>query len=820
MTILSRRLRLSGIAAAAVAGLALSVPAGAARAPETSHAAPTAGFRQVCPTPTHPGQMACLSLIRSGARDQVRPDLINPSAYRPADLRQAYNLVAASKDKGEGMTVAVVDAGADPNAAKDLATYRKEWGLPACDSTTGAGCVTQLNEHAKTSPLPVPDPSGGWELEESLDLDMVSAICPNCRVVLVEANLVSDGLGGYTVGIADLSAAEDAAVSSGAKFVSNSWGGSESPGLSAYDSFFRHPGVVITVAAGDAGYGASYPATTPFVTSVGGTSLAPAKGTSRGWTETVWHGTGSGCSAIEAKPPWQTVDDASPDGCLNRTDNDVAADADPSTGVWIYDTYPYEGENLQWQPIGGTSAASPIIAAVYALAGPPKPDTYPASYLYQTGHSASLYQVTSGSNGDCETYRAYLCHGKAGYNGPAGLGTPDGTAAFTSTVTGHTISMTDPGTQDVAAGATVKLTLQAVDSAGSKLTYTAHNLPRGLSVTSSGVISGTLPNTPETDIVRVTASDASGATGSASFRYVIVPDLAAGYHRTSGAVSAALTSPAMCLDDAGDGTKNGTRVEFLQCATSAAQEWAFVPDAAPDGRETLQINGKCLDLTGTGNNDTLQISTCDGAAGEEWSLEQGPGTLWNPASDKCLTEPDTLVKTPVDAEIYECRDEVSTFPYSYGQQFHLPAGPVLSAIGTMCADDPGNSATLGTAVQLQPCDGSSAEAWDDLSDFLGTPSGLPSTHNGLCLTTIIHIGSNGIEELLEGAPVEVNQCFPSKPAANTLYLNGDWITTTRGEIFNTDTGQCLADPGSATTKGAKLALEDCDGDAGEIWAAG
>ena len=166
------------------------------------------------------------------------------------------------------------------------------------------------------------------------------------------------------------------------------------------------------------------------MTSVGGTSLAPASGTSRGWTETVWDGTGSGCSATEAKPAWQTIDDASPDGCLNRTDNDVSAVADPNTGVWIYDSYPFEREAPQWQPVGGTSVASPIIAAVYALAGTPNP----GPTRRPTCISRVRRRPVPGylrSNGICETYRAYLCNGKPGY-APRRLGTPDGTAAFTA----------------------------------------------------------------------------------------------------------------------------------------------------------------------------------------------------------------------------------------------------------------------------------------------------------------------------------------------------------------------------------------------------
>jgi hypothetical protein len=791
----------------------------AVKSAATGHArseAQPAGVHQVCPTPTRPGIMSCLSLIRGTGHARIHPDLINPFAYRPVDLQQAYNLVAASASKGNGMTVAVVDGGADPDAASDLAAYRKEWGQPACDAATGAGCVVQVNQEGKSGSLPIADPTGDWEIEESLDLDMVSAICPNCRILLVAASLVDYGPTGYSPTIEDFVKAEDAAVALGAKFVSNSWGGLEYQGVQAYDSYFRHPGVAVTVAAGDNGYGPSYPATSQFVTSVGGTSLAPAAGTSRGWTETVWNGTGSGCSAIEAKAAWQTADDTSPGGCLNRTDNDVSAVADPNTGVWVYDTYPYNGGIPQWQTVGGTSAASPIIAAVYALAGPPKPGTYPASYLYQQGHAADLYPVTSGSNGICETYRAYLCHGEPGYNAPAGLGTPDGTAAFTSATAGNTISVTDPGTQDVGAGAKVTLTLQATDSAGAKLTYTARNLPHGLSISPSGVISGTAPKAATTSSVTVTATDASGAAGSVSFRFVVVPSLAAGYHRVTGQVVAAGTFP-LCLDDTGNSTANGTRAEFAPCATSAAQQWAFVPDAAPDGRQTLQIHGKCLGVTGTANGSRLQLGPCNGSAAEAWSLEDGYGLLSNPASGRCLTDPGANAQKTVQAEISDC-ESLST---SLEQQFLLPVGPMLSAVGKMCAEDPGNSGTSGTAVRLEPCDGSSAQNWDDFSAYESTPSGVPTTHHGLCLSSLAKVDPASLAaEYVEGIAAVVYACVPEPPAPYIEYLNGDWALTPNGEIFNTSAELCLADPGSSTAKGTKLVLEDCDGDAGEIWGVG
>ena len=831
MRVRRRRQQLAGalavaVAAAGLIGLAASPPASAssthtaARTTQTAGKTLPAGERQVCPTPTSPGVMACLSVIKSGTRAPFHADLVNPFAYSPVNLQQAYNLVAASKGRGKGMTVAIVDGGDDPDAAGNLAAYRKEWGLPACNTATGAGCVVKVNQNGKASPLPIADPTGSWEVEESLDLDMVSAICPNCRILLVEAGFdTADIPEQYNPGITQFSAAENSAVALGAKFVSNSWGGPESFADQAYNGAFRHPGVAITVAAGDAGYGVSYPASTQFVTSVGGTSLVPASGTSRGWTESAWSGTGSGCSAIQAKPAWQAVDDTSPDGCLTRTDNDVSAVADPNTGVWIYDTYPYLGQTLDWESVGGTSAASPIIAAVYALAGTPKPGTYPASHLYQTGHAAHLYSATGGTNGWCETFRAYLCHGEPGYDAPTGLGTPDGIAAFASSTAGNTISVSDPGAQDVSAGAKLTLTLQATDSAGKALTWTAQNLPKGLSISTSGVISGTpvKTTTAVTSKVTVTAADASGAKGSASFTIVATPDLAAGYSQTTGQVAAVFTS--MCLDDTGNDAANGTAAEFAPCATSAEQQWALVPDAAPNGSQTLQIHGACLETAGTASGSGLELATCNGSAREAWSLEQGEGTLTNPSTGLCLTDPNSGATAALAAEIFDC----AANPAAGGSDhFQLPAGPIVSAVGTMCAEDPGDSTVSGTAVELEPCDGSSAQSWGDFSDFLFSATGEPATHQGLCLTALAQTNLSYPFEYLENTPVAANTCTPApSPGNNPIsYLNSDWATRPNGEIVNTDANLCLADRGSSTAKGSKLFLEACDGDAGEIWGVG
>jgi subtilase family serine protease len=365
-------------------------------------------------------EFACMLELRTDVKhfleNAQRPNAApTGEGFGPSTLQTAYKLTADSSADGSGETVAVVDAYNDPDAAANLATYRKAWGLPAC--TKASGCFKQVNENGATSPLPKAAGSTGWDVEESLDIDMVSAICPKCDILLVEASSASD---------ANLGTAVNSAVKLGAVAVSNSYGGPESTSDPSLDTkYYKHAGVAVTASAGDSDYGVSYPAASQYVTSVGGTSLKKATTTSRGWTESVWNteegveGTGSGCSADDAKPSWQKDT-----GCKKRTDNDVAADADPDTGVAVYDTYSQGG----WLEVGGTSESSPIIASVFALAGKPAAGTYPSSYTYK--HTADLFDVTKGHNGTCSP--AYLCTAEKGYDGPTGNGTPNGTTDFKS----------------------------------------------------------------------------------------------------------------------------------------------------------------------------------------------------------------------------------------------------------------------------------------------------------------------------------------------------------------------------------------------------
>ncbi len=412
----------------AVATLALSGGIEASAAP-----GPSGDTARVCPPV--PGQASCnaIQLLNPGlnwagthaAAPGTGPGKkpgggggSTPAGYSPTDLQSAYGLTAYSNPKSPPKTiptVAVVDAYNDPNAASDLATYRNQFNLPACDATTGSGCVTVESQSGSTSSLP--RSNGGWSEEISLDLDMVSSICPYCHILLVEANSAS---------YADLGAAVTTAASAGVVAISNSYGGSETASELSYDAYYNHPGIAITASAGDSGYGVEYPAASPYVTAVGGTSLVRDTSVSRGWSETVWSGTGSGCSTYETAPSWQP----STSLCASRTVADVAAVANPSTGVAVYDSYGESG----WLVFGGTSVASPIVASIYALAGNTSSFTTSggASTAAQALYGATLYQVTSGSNARHCTI--YLCNAadslSTGYNGPTGNGTPDGINGF------------------------------------------------------------------------------------------------------------------------------------------------------------------------------------------------------------------------------------------------------------------------------------------------------------------------------------------------------------------------------------------------------
>jgi len=358
------------------------------------------GSAAVCARPVA-GEAACT--LRAVTVDgKFAPAASSPSGYGPSDLQSAYKL--PSSTNGAGQTVAIVDAYDDPNAAADLNTYRSTYGLTAC----GTGCFSKVNQ---TGGSRMPRANGGWAQEISLDLDMVSAVCPNCHILLVEASSNS---------FSNLLAAEDYATAH-ANYVSNSWSGGEfsSETSSTYDGHFNKAGKVILASTGDSGYGVGYPASSRYVVAAGGTSLRRAS-TTRGWSETAWSGAGSGCSAYEPQPSCQSTVSNITSVCARRGLADVSAVADPNTGVAVYDSYSYQGQS-GWLVFGGTSVSSPLLASVFALSG----NTGGAATLY--ANTGSLFDVSGGSNGSCGND---LCNAVSGWDGPTGSGSPNGVAAF------------------------------------------------------------------------------------------------------------------------------------------------------------------------------------------------------------------------------------------------------------------------------------------------------------------------------------------------------------------------------------------------------
>jgi subtilase family serine protease len=374
----------------------------ATAAPSAAPAAASHPFHHSCAA-SKAGRASCTALVRSDIADSahtLRAEANAPSGLSPANLQSAYKL--PSSTAGTGQTVAIVDAYNAPNAEADLGVFRSQYGLSAC--TTANGCFKKVDQNGGTS---YPKTDAGWAQEISLDIDMVSAVCPNCKIVLVEATTNNFG---------DLGAAVNTAAGL-ADVISNSYGGSDASD-STYGAFYNHPGKAITVSSGDAGYGVEYPASSRYVTAVGGTSLRTST-SARGWTETAWSGAGSGCSQYNTALSGQS----GLTGCSRRAVADVSAVADPATGVAVYDSTPYQGQS-GWLVFGGTSVAAPVIAGVYGLAA----NAASVTNNYPYAHAGSLFDVTSGSNGTCTT--AKWCKAGTGWDGPTGLGTPNGVGAF------------------------------------------------------------------------------------------------------------------------------------------------------------------------------------------------------------------------------------------------------------------------------------------------------------------------------------------------------------------------------------------------------
>ncbi len=347
---------------------ATAMPGDSATAMPGDSATAMPGANFACSPALQAGSASCTLAINVNVAPLADPATavtLIPGLH-PADLARAYALPIANP----GATVAIVDAYDDPAAELDLAVYRAAFGLSPC--TSANGCFRKVDQRGGGT-YPRPDP--GWSSEIALDLDMVSAACPRCTIVLVEADSAL---------IDDLGAGVDTAASLGAAAVSDSYYALEWAGEAGEDVHFRHPGIAITASSGDRGK-PSYPAVSPLVTSVGGTSLTTAG-------EKPWGYGGRGCSAYVAKPAWQNGG-----SCASRSAVDVAAVADPATGVAMFD-----GQAGGWLVAGGTSVGAPLVAAAYALG-------IPAGPAYSYAHRGGFHALAPG-----------------GYDNTTGLGSPSG----------------------------------------------------------------------------------------------------------------------------------------------------------------------------------------------------------------------------------------------------------------------------------------------------------------------------------------------------------------------------------------------------------
>lgn len=367
--------------------------------------------QSTCAQEESPGVASCLAFnVISGA---ASPDgaTTTPHGFGPAQFHTGYSLPTETPSSS-GKVIAIVDAYDDPAIENDLNVFDTREGLPAC--TVANGCFEKLNETG--NPGPYPEANNGWTLEEALDVEVAHDICQNCKIRLFEASSNSDAALGNTV---------NAAVAYGATVISNSYGGGEFPEETSYNSYYNHPGVVITVSSGDGGWGPEFPSVSPDVVAVGGTKLNLTSENAYS-SEEAWAGAGSGCSVYMNAQSWQTsLSKWNETACgTSRATADISADANPLSGASVYDSIAYDGTSGWWQ-VGGTSLASPLIASVFALDGGANGVPYPAKTLYE--NASDFHDVTTGSNGACLTI---ICKAATGWDGPTGLGTPRGLTGF------------------------------------------------------------------------------------------------------------------------------------------------------------------------------------------------------------------------------------------------------------------------------------------------------------------------------------------------------------------------------------------------------
>jgi hypothetical protein len=646
-----------------------------------------------------------------------------PAGYTPVQLQSAYNL--PSQSAGMLQTVAVVTPYDDATAAADLATYRSAFGELPCPQTLSLAtpaCFTEINESG-TLITPTsgtaPPANTSWALRTSAQLDAISAVCPNCNILLVEVN---------SPAIPDVGAGVNEAVSNGANDITTGVSQPETNEDPAWDSdYFNHPGVAITAAAGDSGYqsdGVGYPAASQYVTAVGGTTLTPA-GTgscpaatagARPWCETAWNDSDgastSGCSLYEPEPSWQKSGIPAGDtGCGSlRTVADVSADADPATGIAVYDSGDGDWQAAGSPGTGGTSVAAALIAGMYALAGQPAAGTYPVSYLYE--HSAGFNDVTSGSNGTCSP--AYLCTAGAGYDGITGLGTPRGTAALASTgaLTGTFYNgITDMCADDRANGSTNGTAVQIWQCNGDGA-QTGWTIEADGTIQKNGLcLALVTPATGDGTEVQLW----SCISGDANQQWRAVP---AATDPSALGVELVNVSTGLCLDNldttaTANGTDDGTQLDLWGCGGTHPNLLWKLPYPDPGVSDRLisaypsgAPEPLCADdyLSGTTDGNKIDIYGCDNGTGsQDWTLAANGSVMIN---GKCMDVAGQLTANDSKVDLFTCNGETNQ------QWVFLSDGAIQGVESGRCLDED-STATFGTQLMIYDCHNPSdaAQTW-------------------------------------------------------------------------------------------------------------
>ena len=779
----------------------------------------------VCAAPTQPLDASCFVMRRAvvpagtaGAQPLalVAHDYSTGPAggYTPADLASAYGFNPTATGSAE--TVGIVDAYNDPNINADLQTFDSNYDLPACSTTNG--CLTVASQTGSTTSLPSDDTTA-WSVEESLDVETVHAVCQECKIILVEANSAS---------IANLGAAENEAVSLGAAVVSNGWGASEYSGLAEYGSDFSHPGVPIVVSAGDEGYYdwdglddvdvPNFPASDANVVAVGGTSLALNSNGTRS-SETVWNddgpagddsergASGGGCSTMFAAPSWQTsLGDWSGTACGSyRLVSDVSADADPDTGLDIYDSYDcgssceINGQPYDWETLGGTSLAAPIIAGMWALAGGSHGISYPAQTLYGYLGTSSLYDVTTGGSGACigegastclssfggsnpnllgygildcawngagvQSAGDLACDAATGYDGPSGVGTPNGLSAFVPPGT-PTVSAVSPDQAPIGGNVQVTVTGSNFSTAADGTSFAFG----GSSATSVSCSSST------TCTAVVPARAAGGAQVTATVAPLVSSGFGFSYYTpgllrvtTSPAVSSQITVDGSIADTWGLNWAEESPGSHTVCFSAVAGY------ATPACQTVTVTSGQTTTVTGTFvQHGYLQVETSPALPGE-------------------------VTVTPTDSSTVAANDDWGVYTDLPARSYQVCFGAVAGYLPPACV--PATVTAGSTAVVVGDYTASAgAVGQSDVGLLRVTTSpALPSQ-----ITVDGNVADTWGLNWLETAPGSHTVCFTAlqgytTPACQTVMVTSGQTTTVTGTFTQRGFLQVETSPAVAGT---------------------